>query len=374
MWKVSACIAILCAGWSATAEDEGLPQLVEKLSPSVVSLQVVTEDGREFLGSGFFVGANGEIATNYHVVEGARRITAKTSTGVQLFGTGVLTVDEKTDLAVLKFGAKDMQPVALADPAKIRKGEPVLVIGSPRGFDQSVSNGIVSAVRTDGAWEQIQTNAAISPGSSGSPVVNMAGEVVGVATFMRIDGQSLNFATSVKHLKGMVDGLKNLEVTEFAAALPPRKDAVTPPIRPATVPQPGEDPPPASAKAAGIETFWKSYWASQTASDAGVWASHFTDAVDYQYLKGGKSTRRELIKSAEELHLRYPLRTLTLKGEPQLVELEGTTTRVGFDFSYSYLYRGEGRSAAGVAHVELALQWTSDGWKIYKFRERIERR
>ena len=63
MWKVSACIAILCAGWSATAEDEGLPQLVEKLSPSVVSLQVVTEDGREFLGSGFFVGANGEIAT-----------------------------------------------------------------------------------------------------------------------------------------------------------------------------------------------------------------------------------------------------------------------------------------------------------------------
>jgi hypothetical protein len=374
MWKASASLVILAAGWSAIAAAEDLPGLVEKLSPSVVSLQVVTEDGREFLGSGFFVGATGEVATNYHVVEGARRITAKTSTGVQLFGTGVLTVDEKTDLAVLKFGAKDVPPVALADPAKIRKGEPVLVIGSPRGFDQSVSNGIVSAVRTDGAWEQIQTNAAISPGSSGSPVVNMAGEVVGVATFMRIDGQSLNFATSVKHLKGMVDGLKNLEVTQFATALPPRQDAVAPTARPAAVPQPEAEAPTASAMAAGIETFWRSYWFSQTANDATAWAGHFADAVDYQYLKGGESTRRELIKSAEDLHLRYPLRTLTLRGEPQLVALEGTTSRIGFDFSYSYLYRGAGRSAAGVAHVELALKWTDDGWKIYKFRERIERR
>jgi hypothetical protein len=65
---------------------------------------------------------------------------------------------------------------------------------------------------------------------------------------------------------------------------------------------------------------------------------------------------------------------LTLKGQPQVVELEGTTTRVGFDFACNYLYRGDGRSVAGVTHEELALQWTSDGWKIYKFRERIERR
>ena len=365
--------AILLFLQSTLHGEDNLPQLVEHLAPSVVSLHVVSADGAESRGTGFFVGVNGEVATNYHVVEGARRITAKTSKGLQLFANGVLTLDADSDLALLKFGAKDLPAVSLADPAQILKGEPVLVIGSPQGLDQSVSNGIVSAIRTEGSWEQIQITAPISKGSSGSPIVNMKGEVVGVATFGLVGGQALNFASSVKHLRGMVDGLKNLEITSFSDAFPNERSSTA---GSQTRPEPASstpEPPSVTDKAAGLKRFWSSYWASQLADDPVDWAKHFADSSDYQYVKG-KATRDDLVKSSQELTRRYPDRKFHLQGDPSIVPLKDASSRIGFDYSFSYSYQNKIKTVSGTSHVELALQWTGLEWEIYKFRERVERK
>src|SRR5690606_2460749 len=116
-------------------------------------------------------------------------------------------------------------------------------------------------------------------------------------------------------------------------------------------------------KVAALDEFLDGYGKALVVNDPEIWASYFTDSVDYQYQKNRKATRKDLALSNQELLRKYPSRKLELLGHPQVVELEGTSTRVGLDFSYRYLYEGDGIQAAGIAYVELALQWTSDGWK-----------
>ena len=201
----------------------------------------------------------------------------------------------------------------------------------------------------------------------------MKGEVVGVATFGLVGGQALNFASSVKHLRGMVDGLKNLEITSFSDAFPTeRSSAAGGQTRPQAASSTPE-PPSATDKAAGLERFWSSYWASQLADDPVDWAKHFADSSDYQYVKG-KATRDDLVKSSQELMRRYPDRKFHLQGDPGIVSLKDASSRIGFDYSYSYSYQNKSKTVSGTSHVELALQWTGREWKIYKFRERVERK
>lgn len=359
--------------FSSTMVNADLPEVVTDISPAVVSLSVTTAGGDAYSGTGFFVDGSGVIATNYHVIEGGRRITAKTHSGVTLFCKGVLTMDEKRDLVLLKFAGSGFKSLSLADSEKIQRGESVAVIGSPLGLEQTVSSGIVSAKRVSNGWEQIQVTAPISKGSSGSPVVNMKGEVVGVATFMRLNGQALNFASSVKHLSPMVNSLEQLEPVTLADALPARrkKPIEEPKVNPRKVveTQNKED-----FKTVLMREFWDSYWSATKGNSANDWASHFTNSTDYQYKKKGRATRDEIAEGAKELHRKYPRRKYTLKDSPELIPLNEELTRVGFDFSYSYRYSGAGKSASGIAYVELALQLTSNGWKIYKFRELVKRR
>ncbi len=134
-------------------------------------------------GSGFIVGADGVILTNAHVVADAKEVTVKL-TDRREFTARVIGQDTKSDVAVLKIDAKDLPTVKLGDAEKLQVGEWVVAIGSPFGFENSVTQGIVSAKgRTlpDGSYVPfLQTDVAINPGNSGGPLFNLDGEVVGI--------------------------------------------------------------------------------------------------------------------------------------------------------------------------------------------------
>lgn len=174
-----------------------LVSLAKKARPAVMLLVLSDASGKETSsGTGFIVSSDGILVTNYHVIEGATSAIAKSENGAVFIVDGVLGTDAKNDLAVLKLRARDLPFLTLADSARVEPGQRVAVIGSPQGLEGTLSEGIVSAVRNlEEEGRRIQITAAISPGSSGSPVLNEKGEVVGVATAFLRGGQALNFAT-----------------------------------------------------------------------------------------------------------------------------------------------------------------------------------
>src|SRR5438105_9496543 len=135
------------------------------------------------MGSGFIVESDGVILTNAHVVEGADEVRVRLSDRREFKGK-VLGVDHPSDIAVVKIEAKGLPAVKLGDPARLRVGEWVLAIGSPFGFENTATAGIVSATARslpDGTYVPfIQTDAAVNPGNSGGPLFNMKGEVIGI--------------------------------------------------------------------------------------------------------------------------------------------------------------------------------------------------
>ncbi|MBC7899367.1 MAG: tetratricopeptide repeat protein [Saprospiraceae bacterium] len=180
----------------STIAQDFLPELVRRIKPSAVAIETFDAKGNTLSrGSGFFI-APDRVITNRHVIERSSRVEIHLIDGKKFTVRGVLAVDGEGDLALLQVDV----PKALAIPLPVvrtvpQEGESIVVVGNPFGLEGSVSNGIVSAVREiSGYGKIIQITAPISPGSSGSPVVNMYGQVIGIATLQAAEGQSLNFA------------------------------------------------------------------------------------------------------------------------------------------------------------------------------------
>jgi serine protease Do len=155
------------------------------------------------LGSGFIVRSDGVIMTNAHVVDGASDVMVKLSDRRE-FKAKVIGVDKQTDIAVLKIDAKNLPTVKLGDSKAVRVGQWVLAIGSPYGFENTVTAGIVSATSRalpDGTYTPfIQTDAPINPGNSGGPLFNMSGQVIGINSqiYSQTGGyQGLSFAIPI---------------------------------------------------------------------------------------------------------------------------------------------------------------------------------
>ena len=204
---------------SAAPLASGLPDfrpLVERYGPAVVNVSV-SANVRTFgvpmvpghrspmqgEGSGFIVSADGTILTNAHVVDGARKVTVKL-TDHREFEAKVVGVDTKSDVAVLKIEATGLPVVTLGDPRQLEVGEWVVAIGSPFGFENSVTAGIVSAkgrsLPDDTYVPFIQTDVAVNPGNSGGPLFNLRGEVVGINSqiYSRSGGyQGVSFAIPI---------------------------------------------------------------------------------------------------------------------------------------------------------------------------------
>jgi len=166
------------------------------------------------MGSGFIISKDGYILTNAHVVESVEEITVKLNDKRE-FDAKVIGADRKTDIALIKIKASNLPIVTQGDPEKLKAGEWVLAIGSPFGFEHSVTAGIVSAKGRSLAQENfvpfIQTDVAINPGNSGGPLFNMAGEVVGINSqiYSRTGGfMGLSFAIPIDVAKEIADQLK----------------------------------------------------------------------------------------------------------------------------------------------------------------------
>ena len=164
-------------------------------------------------GSGFIVSADGYILTNAHVVDNADEVTVRT-TDRREYTAKVVGVDAQTDVAVLKIEAKNLPTVRLGDPSKLRPGEWVVAIGSPFGFENSVTAGIVSATSRampGGNYTPfIQTDVAVNPGNSGGPLFNLDGEVVGINSqiYSRTGGyMGVSFAIPIDVASGVKDQL-----------------------------------------------------------------------------------------------------------------------------------------------------------------------
>jgi serine protease Do len=161
------------------------------------------EAPREGLGSGFIVQPDGIILTNAHVVQGADEVVVRLPDRREFKGT-IVGVDTPTDIAVVRIDAKDLPTVRLGDPSKVKVGEWVLAIGSPFGFENTVTAGIVSGTSRslpEGTYVPfIQTDAAVNPGNSGGPLFNLDGEVIGInsAIYSRTGGyQGIAFAIPI---------------------------------------------------------------------------------------------------------------------------------------------------------------------------------
>ena len=190
------------------------PQEIAKIKGSTVLLHIKDANGNLIgIGSGFVVGSN-KIATNYHVVQDMSSGTAKLCGKEKWYDIKVHTVDKDSDLAVVTVKGIDAPGLLLGDSNTVKDGEAIYVVGNPQGLECSGSTGIISAIREYGdrlPLKLLQMTAPISQGSSGGPVLNDRGEVIGISTLtasvLRPDlsiPQNLNFAVAVNHLKPLI--------------------------------------------------------------------------------------------------------------------------------------------------------------------------
>ncbi len=171
-------------------------------------------------GSGFIVRADGAIVTNYHVISNAKDIKVKIEEKV-LNVEGLILVDKERDIVILKVKGENLQKVKLGDFEKTNIGEKIYVISSPQGLENTISDGILSGIREITHERNVlQITAPISSGSSGGPVFNENGEVIGVATFILEESQNLNFAMPVNFIKDKIDtkkviALRDSEIEDY---------------------------------------------------------------------------------------------------------------------------------------------------------------
>jgi hypothetical protein len=185
--------------------SDSLPEMIRRIKPAVVSIETFDAKGQKLgRGTGFFIEPT-TIVTNEHVIERASRADIRTPDGHVYSVLGLLAVGGRTDLVLLRIDISRSQITPLRITSRVpAEGERVFVIGNPRGLEWSVSDGIVASIRDDeDNGKLIQITAPISPGSSGSPVLDSNGQVIGVAALALSNGQNLNFAIPSDQVSGL---------------------------------------------------------------------------------------------------------------------------------------------------------------------------
>jgi S1-C subfamily serine protease len=205
----------------------GLPgwEIVARQFPGVMTIYAFDQQGRVIgQGSGFVLSANGKAVTNFHVLRDAHRAEAKLGDGRLFHVLEVENADEENDLFIFRLGRafgdrvewpSDLQPLAVGQSDKIQVGDRVAVISSPKGLANSVTDGVVSAIRDAQGKRLLQITAPISPGSSGGPVFGRDGTVVGIATLQFREGQNINFAVPIEVLSAVDSQPMGLPLATF---------------------------------------------------------------------------------------------------------------------------------------------------------------
>jgi len=184
-------LAVTPAGLQAALTPE---KLYQKVLPSVMTLEVESRSGERFVGSAVLALADDVAVTAWHVVADARSVWAVFADGQRVKVSGCIDHDQLRDLALLKLAkrlphrqatiSRELPPVAAR----------AYVIGAPKGYDFSISDGLISQIRTVDGFLQYQLSCPVSPGNSGSPILNQRGEVIGIAAWTKVDAQNVSFA------------------------------------------------------------------------------------------------------------------------------------------------------------------------------------
>jgi S1-C subfamily serine protease len=192
-----------------------IPSIAREARKSVVTVQTKDELGKPLsLGSGFIVSDDGEVVTNYHVIQGATSGEIRFADGATYSVEGLLASNPQRDLVLLriKSTSNEFRFLSLGDSDRVEVGEQVVAIGSPLGLEMTVSPGFISAIREENGLKLLQTTAPISPGNSGGALIDMAGEVVGVPTLTLTSvrqkatvSQNLNFATPSNYVRDLLN-------------------------------------------------------------------------------------------------------------------------------------------------------------------------
>lgn len=215
-------------GNTLTLQENSIEAVVEKVSPSVVSILGRSRVGSglssyygQSAGTGIIVSKDGHILTNKHVINGTSKLSVVTQSGETYDDVEVIATDPLNDIAFIKVnGAKDFVPAEIGDSKTVSIGQPVIAIGNALGqYQNTVTYGIISATGRDiqaasesgsgveNLSDMIQTDAAINQGNSGGPLINVAGQVIGINTAISAEGQSVGFAIPIGAAKGMLSSV-----------------------------------------------------------------------------------------------------------------------------------------------------------------------
>jgi hypothetical protein len=180
--------------------------LYKQASPSVVLIEIYNSKGEvSAKGSGFLVSAEGAILTNYHVVAHTKQATVRLANDDAYDTVEVLEIDKRKDIALIKIKGFGLPFLKLGRSGDVEVGETVYSLSNPLGvFQNTLSQGIVSGIRPGDGYKYFQISAPISHGSSGAPIFNAKGEVIGIAVATIEEGQNLNFAVPIDYARGMV--------------------------------------------------------------------------------------------------------------------------------------------------------------------------
>jgi regulator of sirC expression with transglutaminase-like and TPR domain len=205
-WLTLGCLVLAICPLRAADTEKSVEDLAADARKSVVVITVTERDGkRTGVGTGFFVSADGLIATNLHVIGESRPIRIETADGRRLTVTHVHATDRTSDLAVLRVEGKDHPPLPLGGAGQLKDGQSVVALGNPQGLRHSVVAGVVSGFREIDGRDMIQLAIPIEPGNSGGPLLDRRGRVQGVNTLKSAVTDNLGFAVGIEALRPLLE-------------------------------------------------------------------------------------------------------------------------------------------------------------------------
>lgn len=209
-------ITIVLVG-TVASHAQDLSQLFDETSPAIFKIVTYDRKGEEYaIGTGFFLDSTGRALTNYHVLQGATKALVKTWDKKTYPINNVVSWSRDHDMAMFSVqnDSAEQFPFIRLNKQHPRIGQKIFIVGNPLGLDRSLSDGIVSSVRTDSTFgSTIQFTAPVSHGNSGSPLMNMQGEAVGIVSFVMRDAQNVNFAVAIEQS----DSLETVNALRFPA-------------------------------------------------------------------------------------------------------------------------------------------------------------
>lgn len=203
---LTVCFIALYSGNATAAghKELSVSNIFRQEADAIVLIGVSDGKGQRF-GSGFFVTGDGIIATNFHLINNAKRIFVKGRSNNSYKNIRIVSLEAGRDIALIKVDGLHFKTARLGDSNVVQVGQRVVAIGNPFGLESTVSDGLISALRrANNGTNVLQTTVPVSAGSSGGPLFNLQGEVIGITTGSLTAGQNLNFAIPINYVKTLL--------------------------------------------------------------------------------------------------------------------------------------------------------------------------